>query len=58
MPDVNKGERLSTIKGSVPASLNNIEGDAFAMRNDFAMGIDFEHEAPKFEVSQTHFART
>lgn len=58
MPDVNKGERLQTIRGAVPASLNTITGDAFAPRNDFAMGIDFEQEPPMFAVSKTHFAKT
>lgn len=58
MPDVNKGSRLMTIKGSVPGSLNNIVGDAFALRNDYAMGIDFEQEPPLFQVSPTHFVKT
>ncbi|SYV97692.1 Uncharacterised protein, partial [Mycoplasmopsis edwardii] len=44
MPDVNKGNRLSTIRGSVPSNLNNIKGDAFAVRNDYALGIEFEKE--------------
>lgn len=58
MPDVNKGERLQTIRGAVPGSLNSIKGDAFAERNDFAMGIDFQQEPPLFQVSKTHFAKT
>lgn len=58
MPDVNNGKRLSTIKGSVPGSLNNIVGDAFASRNDYAMGIDFKEEPPIFQVSPTHYAKT
>lgn len=44
MPDVNKGDRLATIRGSVPSSLNNIVGDAFAVRNDYALDIDFVQE--------------
>lgn len=58
MPDINKGHRLMTIKGFVPGSLNNLVGDAFAPRNDYAMGIDFEQEAPYFDVSPTHRAKT
>lgn len=54
MPDLNRGRRLKTIRGSVPTSLNNIVGEAFAPRNDFAVGLDFLEEAPFFEVSPTH----
>jgi len=58
MPDVNKSEKLITIKGSVPGNLNDIEGEAFAPRNDYAMGIDFLKEAPTFQVSKTHFVKS
>ncbi len=58
MPDVNSGSELSVIKGSVPASLNNVKGDAFAPRNDYAMGVDFDKEPPMFKVSKTHKAKT
>ena len=58
MPDVNKGDRLKTIPGSVPGSLNNVKGDAFAPRNKYAMGIDFEQEPPMFQVSKTHFVKS
>ncbi|RIV16668.1 ABC transporter ATP-binding protein [Mycoplasmopsis gallopavonis] len=54
MPDLNLGTRLKTIRGSVPASLNNIVGDAFAPRNDYALGIDFEQEPSFYYVSETH----
>ncbi|WP_084177996.1 ABC transporter ATP-binding protein [Mycoplasma buteonis] len=54
MPDVNTGTRLKTIRGSVPASLNNIVGDAFAPRNDYALGIDFEKEPDFYYISDTH----
>lgn len=54
MPDVNKGDRLSTIRGVVPSSLNDIVGDAFAVRNDYALEQDF-YEEPKFYfLSETH----
>ncbi|QNM93810.1 ABC transporter ATP-binding protein [Mycoplasma sp. Pen4] len=58
MPDVNKGERLATIRGSVPSSLNNIVGDAFAVRNDYALGRDFEVEPDFYWLSETHRAKT
>ncbi|EFF41480.1 ABC transporter ATP-binding protein [Mycoplasmopsis alligatoris] len=54
MPDVNKGHRLQTIRGSVPSSLNNIVGDAFAVRNDFALDIDFVQEPNFYKISPTH----
>ncbi|WP_197712777.1 ABC transporter ATP-binding protein [Mycoplasmopsis edwardii] len=54
MPDVNKGNRLSTIRGSVPSNLNNIKGDAFAVRNDYALGIEFEKEPDFYWISETH----
>ena len=58
MPDLNKGTRLSTIKGSVPNDLSTIQGDAFAARNDFAMEIDFVEEPPYFQLIDTHFVRS
>ncbi|MGX9340525.1 ABC transporter ATP-binding protein [Mycoplasma sp. 4044] len=54
MPDVNKGSRLATIRGSVPSNLNNIVGDAFAVRNDYALDIDFVQEPDFYWVSETH----
>ena len=33
-------------------------GDAFAPRNQYAMAIDLKEEAPMFQVSPTHFAKT
>ena len=33
-------------------------GDAFALRSDYAMQIDFEEKAPQFQVSDTHWAKT
>ncbi|MGX9395448.1 ABC transporter ATP-binding protein [Mycoplasma sp. 1573] len=54
MPDVNKSSRLATIRGSVPSNLNNIVGDAFAVRNDYALDIDFVQEPNFYWVSETH----
>ncbi|WFQ92165.1 Vitamin B12 import ATP-binding protein BtuD [Mycoplasma feriruminatoris] len=58
MPDYNKGEKLQVIRGSVPASLNKIEGDAFAIRNDYALDIDFFEEPPVYQISPTHFVKS
>ena len=30
-------------------------GDAFALRNKYALGVDFKYEPPFFEVTTTHF---
>ncbi|KEZ22525.1 ABC transporter ATP-binding protein [Ureaplasma diversum] len=54
MPDVNKGKRLYSIRGSIPSNLNNIVGEAFAPRNDYALGIDFLEESPFYQISPTH----
>ncbi|WP_434324180.1 ABC transporter ATP-binding protein [Mycoplasma capricolum] len=58
MPDYNKGEKLQVIRGSVPANLNKIEGDAFAIRNDYALDIDFFEEPPIYQISPTHFVKS
>ncbi|WP_434337852.1 ABC transporter ATP-binding protein [Mycoplasma capricolum] len=58
MPDYNKGEKLQVIRGSVPANLNKIEGDAFAVRNDYALDIDFFEEPPIYQISPTHFVKS
>lgn len=53
-----KGEPLFAIHGTPPSLYDNIKGDAFAPRSDYAMKIDFEEEPPMFAVSDTHFAKT
>ncbi|EIN14860.1 Oligopeptide ABC transporter, ATP-binding protein [Mycoplasmopsis agalactiae 14628] len=58
MPDYNKGERLQVIRGAVPSNLNNIEGDAFAVRNDYALNVDFLDEPPMYQISPTHFVKS
>ncbi|WP_434324516.1 ABC transporter ATP-binding protein [Mycoplasma capricolum] len=58
MPDYNKREKLQVIRGSVPANLNKIEGDAFAVRNDYALDIDFFEEPPIYQISPTHFVKS
>ena len=55
MPDLNTTDsRLYTIAGSPPNLLHKVEGDAFAVRNAYALNIDFEEEPPMFAVSDTH----
>ena len=58
MPDVNRTKRLYSISGSVPGSLNDIKGDAFAPRNEFALGIDFLEEPKEYKISPTHYVRS
>ncbi|WP_051590823.1 ABC transporter ATP-binding protein [Mycoplasmopsis felifaucium] len=58
MPDFNKGEKLQVIRGAVPSNLNNIEGDAFTVRNDYALGVDFKEEPPFYQISPTHFVKS
>lgn len=53
-----KGNELFSINGTPPSLYNEIIGDAFAPRNQFAMQIDFEEEPPFFEITPTHFAKT
>ncbi|HOI22712.1 MAG: ABC transporter ATP-binding protein [Spirochaetia bacterium] len=53
-----KGEPLYAIPGTPPTLFNEIKGDAFAPRNRYALGIDFEEEPPFFKVSESHYAKT
>lgn len=53
-----KGSELFAIRGTPPSLFEEIKGDAFAPRSDYAMEIDFIEEPPMFKVSDTHFAKT
>lgn len=53
-----KNEPLVYIKGNPPSFNSEIIGDAFAIRNDYAMKIDYVAEPPMFKISETHFAKT
>ena len=53
-----KDEPLVYIKGNPPSFSEEIIGDAFAIRNDYAMKIDYVKEPPMFEISKTHYAKT
>ena len=58
MPDLDTNERLEAIPGTPPNMIYPPKGDAFAIRNKYAMKIDFEEEPPLFKVSDTHYAAT
>ena len=59
MPDMEvDNERLFTIPGNPPNLLNKPAGDAFAVRNAFALKIDHRAEPPMFKITDTHFAAT
>lgn len=49
---------LYTIPGSPPNLLYVPEGDPFAVRNEYALEIDFKQEPEMFKVSDTHYAAT
>ena len=48
-----KGD-LYSIPGTPPSLYSPVKGDAFALRSDYAMQIDFEEHPPVFNVSDTH----
>lgn len=59
MPDLDTNDdKLYTIPGSPPNLANNVEGDAFAPRNIYALNIDNRLEPPMFKISDTHYAAT
>lgn len=53
-----KDEPLSFIPGNPPSFAKDIIGDAFADRNVYAMNIDFLANPPRFQISETHMAKT
>ncbi len=58
MPDLMTKERLLAIPGTPPNMIHPPKGDAFSVRNRYAMKIDFEMEPPYFQLSETHYAAT
>lgn len=59
LPQLAEGEgELYAISGAPPSLYAQLQGDAFAPRNPYALNIDRVKEPPLFSVSQTHFART
>ena len=49
---------LYSISGTPPSLYNSIKGDAFAPRNPYCLKLDTLKEAPMFQVSETHYAKT
>lgn len=58
IPDLDAEEELYSIPGSPPDLLHPPVGDAFAVRNEFALAIDYKTQPPMFKVSDSHFAAT
>lgn len=58
IPGIESKERLDAIPGTPPNMIHPPVGDAFALRNKYAMQIDFEEEPPFFKISNTHYAAT
>lgn len=59
MPDLDTDDdRLYAIPGSPPNLINEIKGDAFEPRNEYALNIDSRLEPPMFKVTDTHYAAT
>ncbi|MCI1964806.1 MAG: ABC transporter ATP-binding protein [Oscillospiraceae bacterium] len=53
-----KTGELHSIPGMPPVLLNPPPGDTFAVRNKYALAIDYEEAPPMFQISPTHFAAT
>ena len=59
MPSLDeKDVELYSIPGTPPDLINPPKGDAFALRSEYAMKIDFEMEPPMFKITDTHYAAT
>ncbi|MHA3225981.1 ABC transporter ATP-binding protein [Globicatella sulfidifaciens] len=58
MPTPDQKGELYAIPGTPPDLLSPPKGDAFALRNEYALAIDFEEEPPMFQVCDTHYAAT
>ena len=54
---IESGE-LYSIPGTPPILRDPPKGDAFAVRNEYALAIDYEKEPPMFKISDTHYAAT
>ena len=53
-----RNTELYSITGTPPSLYNSIVGDPFAPRNPYCLKIDTLKDAPMFQVSETHFAKT
>lgn len=55
MPDMDEEDELYAIPGTPPNALEPPKGDAFALRSEYAMDIDYIEEPPFFKVSESHY---
>ena len=53
-----RNTELYSITGTPPSLYNTVVGDPFAPRNPYCLKIDTLKDAPMFQVSETHFAKT
>lgn len=53
-----RNTKLYSITGTPPSLYNKIVGDPFAPRNPYCLTIDTLKDAPMFQVTETHFAKT
>jgi oligopeptide transport system ATP-binding protein len=51
-------EDLYAIPGSPPDLIHPPKGDAFYLRNPYALEVDLHYEPPFYQVSATHYAAT
>lgn len=59
LPAFSKGkDSLYTIPGMPPTLIDPPKGDAYAPRNEYALGIDYEEMPPMFKITDTHYAAT
>ncbi|MDR2505442.1 MAG: ABC transporter ATP-binding protein [Oscillospiraceae bacterium] len=58
IPDMQTKEKLLAIPGTPPNMIHPPKGDAFAVRNKYALKLDFEREPPPIRISDTHWAAT
>ena len=55
IPDIDSKEKLEAIPGTPPDMIYPPKGDAFALRNRYAIGADFKYEPPLFQITPTHY---
>ena len=58
LPEYAEEGKLRVIPGSPPNIPEDFKGDAFAVRNEYALGIDYIQEPPFFEITENHRAAT
>ena len=56
--EIVRNNDLYNIPGTPPDLMNPPKGDAFALRSDYAMKLDYLAEPPMFKVSDSHYAAT